>query len=151
MSHSGTAGSSILATLISTALIACCIAAAGAVRAQAPSAASPSPTTSADTLEAQAARGQEAYANNCASCHASDLAGGEIGPPLFGRAFNRNWKDKSAKDLYVRIRDTMPQGAPNTLTPAAYMDIVALIIKTNEYSVSKAVTEENAGSVTLTQ
>ena len=149
MGHSRTAVWGVLTALVSAALFACGVAAANAVQAQVPSAASPSPTTSTDTFEAQAARGQEEYANNCASCHSSDLSGGEIGPPLFGRAFNKNWKDKSAKDLYISIRDTMPQGAPNTLTPLAYMDIVALIIKTNEYKVYVAVTQDNAGNVAL--
>ncbi len=147
MSHSRTAASSILATLISAALTACCVAAASAVRAQAPGAASP--PTSTDTFDAQVARGQDEYLNACAACHSSDLSGGEIGPPLLGRLFNAKWKDKSAKELYELTRDTMPQGAPNTLTTAAYIDIVALMIKSNEYKVSAPVTEENAGGVVL--
>ena len=147
MSHSRTAASNVIAILVSATLIAYCVAAAGAVRAQAPS--SPSPPASTDTLEAQAARGKEEYLNNCAACHSSDLSGGEIGPSLMGRAFNANWKDKTAKELYERIRDTMPVGAPNTLTNAAYLDIVALIIKTNEYSVTGPLTEEGAGKVIL--
>ncbi len=102
-----------------------------------------------DSFDAQVARGQTAYNAHCAVCHASDLTGNEFSSALLGRSFNRTYGGKPAKELFERIRDTMPQGTPNTLPAATYLDIVALIAKTNEYKIAAPITEANAGEVIL--
>ena len=78
--------------------------------------------------EAQAQRGEGLYAQYCASCHGPDLAGGEMAPGLTGGEFTSNWNDLSLGDLYERIRISMPQSAPGSLTRQQNSDILAFIL-----------------------
>ena len=79
--------------------------------------------------EAQAQRGDGLYAQYCASCHGPDLAGGEMAPGLTGGEFTSNWNDLSLGDLYERIRISMPQSAPGSLTRQQNSDILAFILR----------------------
>lgn len=78
--------------------------------------------------EAQAKRGEPLYAQYCASCHGADLAGGEMAPGLTGGEFTANWNDLSLGDLYERIRISMPQNAPGSLSRQQNSDILAFIL-----------------------
>jgi mono/diheme cytochrome c family protein len=78
--------------------------------------------------EAQAGRGEGLYAQYCASCHGPDLAGGEMAPGLTGGEFTSNWNDLSLGDLYERIRISMPQNAPGSLSRQQNSDILAFIL-----------------------
>ena len=42
--------------------------------------------------EAQASRGKALYSQECASCHGSELTGGEMAPPLAGGEFMAGWR-----------------------------------------------------------
>ncbi len=79
--------------------------------------------------EAQAKRGEGLYSQYCASCHGPDLAGGEMAPGLTGGEFTANWNDLSIGDLYERIRISMPQSAPGSLTRQQNSDILAYILR----------------------
>jgi mono/diheme cytochrome c family protein len=79
--------------------------------------------------EAQAKRGEGLYAQYCASCHGPDLAGGEMAPGLTGGEFTANWNDLSIGDLYERIRISMPQSAPGSLTRQQNSDILAFMLR----------------------
>lgn len=79
--------------------------------------------------EAQATRGEGLYAQYCASCHGPDLAGGEMAPGLTGGEFTANWNDLSLGDLYERIRISMPQNAPGSLSRQQNSDILAYILR----------------------
>ena len=84
--------------------------------------------------EAQAARGQQAYKDQCGYCHRDDLTGGgsEAGaPPLRGPIFVHRWRDQPIADLFVTIGTTMPQNAPDTLTPRIVADIVSFLLQAN--------------------
>jgi alcohol dehydrogenase (cytochrome c) len=87
--------------------------------AQAP--ANPGPFT-----EAQAEAGQAAYAQNCARCHDSGDA-----PPLVGPGFLNGWKSRTTKDLFVRIKDTMPLDNPGVLSSDTVASISAYLLKSN--------------------
>jgi mono/diheme cytochrome c family protein len=78
--------------------------------------------------EAQAKRGEPLYNQYCASCHGPDLAGGEMAPGLTGGEFTANWNDLSLGDLYERIRISMPQNAPGSLSRQQNSDILAFIL-----------------------
>ena len=67
------------------------------------------------TLE-QAKRGETIYAEKCASCHGPDMNGGEMAPGLAGGEFTANWNDLSLGDLFERMRISMPQNAPGSLS-----------------------------------
>ena len=93
-----------------------------AVRAQAA-------RTTADGVftEEQAKRGGETYSKECSFCHGADMTGGE-GPSLTGAEFEMFWKGLPVSDLYSRIRNTMPQSSPGTLTPEQAADVVSWIL-----------------------
>ena len=78
--------------------------------------------------EAQAKRGEEAYQQHCASCHGPDMSGGEMAPGLAGGDFASNWNDLSVGDLFERIRISMPQNAPGSLSRAQVADILGYML-----------------------
>lgn len=79
--------------------------------------------------EPQAQRGEGLYAQYCASCHGPDLAGGEMAPGLTGGEFTANWNDLSLGDLYERIRVSMPQSAPGSLSRQQNSDILSYMLR----------------------
>ena len=81
--------------------------------------------------DAQAARGQQAYRQSCAKCHAEDLLGTGNAPALVGEAFLGRFDRGTADDVVQTIRQTMPQEAPDSLGAAAYVDVVAYLFKAN--------------------
>ncbi len=83
--------------------------------------------------EEQATRGMATYEQECSQCHLEDLLGDGIAPALIGAPFHFRWSDLSVGDMLVAIRTTMPQGAPASLSPRAYADIVAYMLKVNEF------------------
>jgi len=78
--------------------------------------------------EEQAQRGGPLYDQYCASCHGPDLAGGEMAPGLTGGEFTSNWNDLSLGDLFERIRISMPQNAPGSLSRQQNADILAYVL-----------------------
>jgi quinoprotein glucose dehydrogenase len=87
--------------------------------------------------EKQAVRGKEEYAKSCASCHAPDLRGGsstgEEAPPLAGDEFVKGWERFTLGDLFERIKTTMPDDAPGTLSDQQTADILAFMLATSKF------------------
>ena len=77
--------------------------------------------------EAQATAGQPVYVGKCSACHD---AGGETAK-LIGPSFTQGWKARSTKDLYTRIKTTMPFSNPGSLSEAEATAVVAYILKSN--------------------
>ncbi len=86
----------------------------------------------------QAARGASLYAGQCASCHGSELTGGESAPPLTGGEFSANWNGLTVGDLFERIRISMPADRPGRLTREQDADILAFILRAGEFPAGKA-------------
>jgi mono/diheme cytochrome c family protein len=86
----------------------------------------------------QAQRGQGLYAEKCASCHGPDLTGGEMAPALVGGEFSANWNDLSVGDLFERIRISMPQNDPGSLSRPQNADILAFMLQRNKAPVGSA-------------
>jgi mono/diheme cytochrome c family protein len=82
--------------------------------------------------EAQASRGRQYYEARCASCHGEDLTGRE-GRSLVGSQFWQSWGEDSLQSLFAYMKASMPHGAPGSLAPQAYVDLVAYILQKNEY------------------
>jgi len=82
---------------------------------------------------AQATMGKDAYAQHCSSCHGTTFEGGEMAPPLAGGTFNANWNGLSLGDLAERIRISMPQNNPNSLSRQQYVDILAAMLGGGEF------------------
>ena len=81
--------------------------------------------------DAQAVRGQREYATNCANCHRDDLSG--YNDILKGRRFMEKYRESSLDLFFDKIKTTMPRGAPASLGDKAYADIVAYVLKFNEF------------------
>jgi cytochrome c len=86
----------------------------------------------------QAKRGEGFYGKECASCHGAELTGGESAPPLAGDSFFANWNGLTLGDLFERMRVSMPQNAPGSLSRQQNADILAFILKVNQFPVGKA-------------
>src|SRR5476651_631173 len=77
--------------------------------------------------DAQAEAGRAIYTGRCASCHD---AGGETGK-LSGATFLNLWKTRTTRDLYTRIKTTMPFNDPGSLSDTAAASVVAYVLKSN--------------------
>src|SRR5436305_4629960 len=84
-------------------------------------------TSAGPFTEAQAQAGQPIYASRCSACHAS---GGET-VRLVGPGFTQAWRSRSTRELYTRIKTTMPFNDPGSLSEAEATAVVAYILKSN--------------------
>ena len=95
----------------------------------------PAPRTAKDGVytAAQADAGKTAYMEKCASCHGK-MAGAtpDMAPLLNDYVFQDTWKNRSIGELFERIRMTMPQSEPGSLSPERTAQIVAYILSANE-------------------
>jgi len=78
--------------------------------------------------EDQAKRGEPMYQQYCASCHGPDMSGGEMAPGLAGGEFSSNWNDLTLGQLFDRMRTSMPQNNPGSLSRQQCADILAFIL-----------------------
>ena len=81
--------------------------------------------------DTQAGRGELGFSAHCASCHGANLGGTGEAPALAGPQFLSDFDGLSAGDLFDRIRTTMPQDNPGSLTRDQLADILAFLLKEN--------------------
>jgi mono/diheme cytochrome c family protein len=81
----------------------------------------------------QANRGQSVYLAQCAQCHGEPLAGTEFGPALIGNTFATDFNGLTVGDLFDRIQTTMPQSNPGGLSRAEALDVIAYVLKSNDF------------------
>ena len=98
----------------------------------------------------QAERGRVLYADRCARCHGDSLTGIEAAPALTGTSFYSNWEGESLEALLDRIRMSMPQDKPGSLSRAQNADIVAHILKVGGYPAGPAALDGQPGALTRT-
>jgi quinoprotein glucose dehydrogenase len=99
------------------------------------------------TLE-QANRGEKLYATNCAACHGDTLGGVEMAPPLAGDVFNANWEGVPLSDLFERMRGSMPQNNPGSLSRAQNADILAHILRVDGFPAGDVAIDGTQGALT---
>ena len=81
----------------------------------------------------QAGRGKTVYDAQCVSCHgAMTTVTPDMAPLLNDSGFQSLWKQRSLAQLVARIRETMPQDKPNTLSPEETAALVAYILSGNQ-------------------
>jgi len=85
----------------------------------------------------QGRRGEASYVENCSNCHGRDLEGADMTPGLTGFAFMSNWDGLSLADLVDRIRISMPQNRPGTLSRQQTVDVVAYVLRFNQFPAGK--------------
>ena len=81
----------------------------------------------------QAAAGETVYAEKCSSCHGAALGGGEMAPGLAGQEFATNWNDLSLGDLFERMRISMPQDDPGSLSRQQNVEVLAFMLARGGY------------------
>ncbi len=96
---------------------------------------------------AQAERGAEQYSARCASCHATDLRGNSNSPSLLGLSFMFIWEGKSLGEIYSKMRNEMPTDQPGSLSAQTYSDILAFILRANEFPAGSTELESNAAAL----
>lgn len=95
----------------------------------------------------QATRGEKLYADKCAACHGDSLGGVEMAPPLAGDTFNGNWEGVSLNDLFERMRTSMPQNAPGSLSRTENADILAHMLKVGGFPAGDTALDGQAGAL----
>ena len=108
-------------TLLSSAAFAALLGGAAVATAQG----------GASGFAAQVAQGRAAYAQNCASCHGSELTNGQFAPALKGPSFLAKWGGATLGELSEYIRASMPPGNAGGLPDETYGALVALIMEEN--------------------
>ncbi|MBN9505045.1 MAG: PQQ-binding-like beta-propeller repeat protein [Altererythrobacter sp.] len=86
---------------------------------------------------AQATAGRQVYAANCAACHGASFTPAQGVPPLQGAVFLANWKGRTLADLDAKVR-TMPPGAPNSLSEADHIAVMAYLLQANGFKAGQA-------------
>jgi mono/diheme cytochrome c family protein len=82
---------------------------------------------------AQTERGKAAFEMSCARCHNLALIGSERGPAIKGSAFLSHWDKGALSDLFIKIRDTMPEGGSGTVRDEQKIDILSYILLQNGF------------------
>jgi quinoprotein glucose dehydrogenase len=98
--------------------------------------------------EEQATRGEKLYADHCAACHGDTLGGVEMAPALAGDTFNSNWEGVALNDLFERMRTSMPQNKPGSLSRAENADILAHMLRVGGFPAGDAPLDGQAGALT---
>ncbi len=81
----------------------------------------------------QARRGRAEYDQTCSRCHNLVLTGTERGPAIKGSDFLSHWDKDTVAGLFIKIRDTMPQGRLGVIGEEAKIDILSYILQQNGF------------------
>ena len=85
---------------------------------------------------AQAKQGAKLFVEHCVACHSTkpgEMSGHGPAPSVIGEDFEYRWLDSSVADLFDAIRQTMPEGAPNSLGVDEYAAVTAYVFQLNGY------------------
>jgi mono/diheme cytochrome c family protein len=86
-------------------------------------------------LEEQADRGASAFVVICSACH------GDF--DLLAPAFVADWSGRSLRELYLKIKDTMPEDNRGVLTPAGTTEIMAYMLRAQGFPAGAGPLEPN--------
>jgi mono/diheme cytochrome c family protein len=79
--------------------------------------------TDAVYSKAQAKVGRKLFESHCATCHATDYFDGVF----------RAWSGETVASLFDVMAGTMPQSNPGSLRDQEYLDVLAYILKENDF------------------
>lgn len=79
---------------------------------------------------AQAERGRELYANICQGCH--NIAS------QTGETFAKRWRGVLMSEMFRVMTEQMPKDDPGSLIPQERADVMAYMLKLNEFPVGAA-------------
>lgn len=81
--------------------------------------------------EEQAKRGEPLYVAECADCHGAALEGDDMSPPLAGADFLWDWNGLTVGDLFERLRISMPEDDPKSMSNEEKADVLAYMLWKN--------------------
>ncbi len=88
--------------------------------------------------EEQAKRGEALYFDRCVRCHGPSYMGGTDGAqPLIGPTFNGNWNNVTLDQMLDRVRLTMPQDKPASMSRQQTADAIAFLLSINKIPAGK--------------
>ncbi len=85
--------------------------------------------------EAQASRATATFNQSCSNCHALVPQGNRS---LSGDKFWEGFTQKTVGDLLTYVKTNMPNGNGGSLSASTYNDLVALILKSNNFPAGTA-------------
>jgi mono/diheme cytochrome c family protein len=86
----------------------------------------------------QATRGEALYSEHCVRCHGATLQGnGEGAKPLTDATFKSTWNGVPLGALFDRVRLSMPQDKPGSMTRQQVADLLAFILQANKFPAGK--------------
>ncbi len=92
---------------------------------------------------AQAERGKQIFDKSCATCHGPMLEGVRA-PSLRGDRFVKAWDFRTIDTLFVKIRDTMPPNAFNSVNNDMKLDLIAFLLQQNGFPAGAAELKEES-------
>jgi mono/diheme cytochrome c family protein len=118
-----------------------------AASAQDPAAASAKSSTWDNVYsKEQATKGETLYNDQCARCHGTNASGADA-PALAGAEFAANWDALTVDQLFDRIRNTMPQDNPQTLSREDTAALVAYVLDKNGFPAGDAALPAAGGAL----
>lgn len=81
----------------------------------------------------QAKRGEAVYLQKCIHCHGPDLSGTAEAPALTGPSFTASWDGVKLSALFDRIKSSMPNDAPGSLSDRQYADVLAFLLSKSRF------------------
>jgi len=82
----------------------------------------------------QASEGQALYDAKCATCHGPEGDGSGGAPGLANDSFTADWDGLTLAQMVNRIRTSMPQDSPGSLTRPQTSAITAYLLKVNHFA-----------------
>ena len=135
---------------IAAAIVTLPVAAVAAAHAAAARAPQDAPRSAKEGVytAVQATRGKALYDEQCMSCHGAMTSfTPDLAPLLGDYVFQAAWKNRSLAQLFDRIRDTMPQTKPRTLSPDQTVDLIAYILSANGLPAGEAALAHDADTL----
>src|SRR5262245_16002352 len=124
-------------------VLACCAAVLGGAFALSSRAGQLRSTTERVYSATQAARGQQIYQSQCATCHGAATEGAS-GPPLAGDSFLSSWSARPLTNLVDKIAKTMPFNLPGSLSRQQSIDLAAYILQSDKFPAGQTELSEAA-------
>jgi outer membrane protein assembly factor BamB/cytochrome c5 len=97
----------------------------------------------------QVALGKSTYLKACEVCHGENLAGRDRAPALAGNNFIAAWAGRDAAALFDRIKATMPQSEPGSLSDESYAAIIAYMLNANGSSVTQSLDRRSMQGIAI--
>ena len=95
----------------------------------------------------QSDRGEKLYVEYCSRCHGDGLGGRRGGSPADRFRLRRHLGRRAARRSFERMRMSMPQDKPGSLSRAQNADILAYMLRVGEFPAGEKALDGQAGAL----